>query len=63
VNAIRTVTVVGLLAACLLLAACGRPGLPRLPRGQSDNYPAGYPHGAKASDTIILKDSSPQDAR
>ncbi len=62
-RAIWKSSLLGLIAACLLLAACGRPGLPRLPQGVSDRYPGGYPQGAKAPEGTILKDPQPKDAR
>jgi hypothetical protein len=47
----------------LALAGCGRPGLPRLPQGVSDTYPAGYPHGATRATESILTSPKPPDAR
>lgn len=53
----------GALAMGLALASCGRPGLPRLPQGVSDTYPAGYPRGAKAQTDGIFSRTEPSVAR
>lgn len=55
--------VLSALAMGLALAGCGRPGLPRLPQGVSDTYPAGYPHGATRATESILTSPKPPDAR
>ncbi len=62
-NQLRTLAVVGALAMGLALASCGRPGLPRLPQGVSDTYPAGYPRGAKAQTDGIFSRTEPSVAR
>jgi hypothetical protein len=53
-----TVWILVALAAATV-ASCGRKAVPRLPAGQQDSYPAGYPKGAPPTPEPFLRKPGP----
>jgi hypothetical protein len=53
-----TVWILVALAAATV-SSCGRKAVPRLPAGVHDNYPAGYPKGAKPTPERFLVKPGP----
>lgn len=56
----RLIALLSLVLLVAGLSACGRRGDPQLPAGVTDEYPRGYPAGARPPDENIFNTQRPR---